>query len=494
VKLYLNELAPWERKNEYLQHIQLGKDVKSQTSILHNAISDNTNAQLASANAIIASQERIAEGIGDLSVGIDLIGQGIEGLQSTFEWGISEVVWQIEQNRQILRDILQILSAPLDTQALELRKRAEEAYANGWIDDALQDFLESEMKNRYDFSIHISLGMIYLFHKPDKKRALTYFEKAIKYAKPKSNYHTSYALLHKGLIMRDIGKFDEAEKCTAEAIKLYPNFAEAYYQNAQYNAQLRNVEKTIHSLLAAVKHDKNYCLKADIDKMFDLIRPSVNQLFKNLRDANYKKSKKILFQIEERIKNLTSIISEFHSIAPKYIKDNHDINSWKKVNLKLKDQILFLLKRNSYFDSLDTIELAKTLMNNVNNHIKDVIEKLKNLRSDLNNSRDVSINKSDAAERSVKGVFKNIFTLIAVVSGLGSCAVTAGSVAVEYPTGFMVPFTGCGVGIIVFFAIKGLSKLLFEREINVGKMPMEARKYNERAEEIGRFIDRLERV
>jgi hypothetical protein len=122
MKLYLNELAPWERKNEYFHHIQMGKDLKYQTSVLHDAINNQTQARLATATAIVSSQERIAEGIDGLSIGIDRIEQGIEGLQATFEWGISQVVWQLEQNRSVLKNILEVLLAPLDTQAKERKK------------------------------------------------------------------------------------------------------------------------------------------------------------------------------------------------------------------------------------------------------------------------------------------------------------------------------------------------------------------------------------
>ncbi|PIU56450.1 MAG: hypothetical protein COS87_02180, partial [Chloroflexi bacterium CG07_land_8_20_14_0_80_45_17] len=191
--LYLNELAPWERKNEYYRIIQLGKNVEEQTHTINMQTKAMIASQMASVNAIIASQERIAEGIDAVSCGIGRVEQGIYELKATFEWGISEVVWQIEQNRQVLKNILEVLMAPLDTQAKERRKRAEEAYANGWFEDAEEEFLESEKLNKFDFSIHISLGMIYLFHKVDKQKALSYFDKAIKYSQPKSAFHASYA-------------------------------------------------------------------------------------------------------------------------------------------------------------------------------------------------------------------------------------------------------------------------------------------------------------
>ena len=153
--LYLNELAPWERKNEYYHTIQLGKDVKEQTHAINRQTKAMIASQMASTNAVIASQERISEGIDSLAYGVERVEQGIYELKSAFEWGISEVVWQIEQNREVLKSILEVLMAPLDTQAKERRKRGEEAFTNGWIDDAEEEFLESEKLNRFDFSIHI---------------------------------------------------------------------------------------------------------------------------------------------------------------------------------------------------------------------------------------------------------------------------------------------------------------------------------------------------
>ena len=123
------------------------------------------SSQLRSANSILASQDRIREGIDATTFSINQVNEGIGGLKSAFEWGISEVVWQIEQNREYLKSILDRIIAPLDTQAKELRKRAEKAYLNGWYDDALEEFLKSEKKNKFDFFVHMNIGMILL---PDK--------------------------------------------------------------------------------------------------------------------------------------------------------------------------------------------------------------------------------------------------------------------------------------------------------------------------------------
>ena len=398
MKLYLNELAPWERRKEYYQHIQLGKDVNKQTELLGSAINNQIEAQLRSANALIASQELIREKIGELSqstsAGFNMVADGISSLQSAFEFGISEVVWQIEQNREVLKNILEVLMAPLDTQAKERRKRAENAFSNGWIEDAEEEFLETEKLNKYDFAIHISLGMIYLFNKINKKKALEYFEKAIKYAKPESNYYTSFALLHKASIMRDLAKIEEAEKCTQEAINLSPDLSEAYYQNAQYNALLNKPDKSISSLKKAIKMDKLYCLKVNTNEDFDSIRDMVNNLFRELRDEEGNKLQSEFVTIIKRQDDFGTLCNKINKFA---INPDFHHNLTTNMIKKIKAYI----KRNSYFDIVRSSELIIDLK-----HKQE--EMFDWLRSELSKKED-DIKKQSRLIYANKDSEKNLF-------------------------------------------------------------------------------------
>ncbi len=200
---------------------------------LSSEVNRITTAQLQAADRVIVSQERIKAGIDKVALETRGIVDGIEGLASMFEWGFAELVWQLEHQREILKNILRVLQAPLDTQAKELRRRAEKAYKNGWIDDALEDFLKSEKKNKYDFAVHISLGHIHFFEKKNPETALKYYEKAVKYATPVSLYHASFALLHTGLIKYLQGCFQEAYEAALKAKELYTNLYEAHFQCAQ---------------------------------------------------------------------------------------------------------------------------------------------------------------------------------------------------------------------------------------------------------------------
>jgi len=396
--LYLNELAPWERKQEYYHTIQLGKDVKEQTSVLNKQTKAMIVSQLASTNAIIASQERTSEGMDAVVCGVERVEQGIFELKSSFEWGISEVVWQIEQNRAVLRDILEVLMAPLDTQAKERRKRAEDAYANGWIEDAEEEFLESEKLNKFDFSIHISLGMIYLFKIVDKEKALSYFEKAIKYSKPKSAFHASYALLHKALIHYDMGNTQEAEKASYEAITLSPNFTEAFYQNAQYNAQLKKKDNSLSYLEKAIKIDKLYCLKANTDQMFDPIRKEVNILFEKIRNKEKDICSENIINIRKIQNNISAIVKPLME-EEDAIVDNKFLKEQSDYELKAINN---LTSRNSLFDYIEANNKIFTLHQNMMKTVEDILSSIKCIVktktdniSSLNSKHSIEKNKKD---------------------------------------------------------------------------------------------------
>lgn len=349
--LYINEPAPWEEKAAYYSQVKMGKDLQKQTQVISRATQDMISAQMSVASDIIASQDRVAERIDSVGYAMEDIKDGLAGLAAAFEWGISQVVWQLEQNREILRNIVEILVAPLDTQAKELKKRADEAYANEWFDDALVDYQASEEKNKYDFTIHMSMGMIYLFNIINKEKALEYFDKATKYAKPKSNYHASIALLHKALCLRDMDRLEEALHCAEEAHELTKEMAEAYYQCSIYEALLKNSPKLVTaSLDVALDYDKYYALKANKEPAFDHVRKEINECIIEARKSNYDDVRKAL-PIWINVYDKWSVL--LNRITSDMLSISADCLEKPKATIARINQ---LIKRNSFFDSVEAKE------------------------------------------------------------------------------------------------------------------------------------------
>jgi hypothetical protein len=109
--------------------------------------------------------------------GFDRLSDGIEKLGADFNLLMGDVIWKLELQNNLLTSIVQTLQAPLDTAAKELRRRAEDPYQNGWHEESLVDFLESEKKNYQDFTVHRSIGNIYLYHKIDLPKGDRVFPK-----------------------------------------------------------------------------------------------------------------------------------------------------------------------------------------------------------------------------------------------------------------------------------------------------------------------------
>jgi tetratricopeptide (TPR) repeat protein len=236
--------------------------------------------------------------------------------------------------------------------------------------------------------------MIYLFQKIDKEKALEYFDKAIKYAKPKSNYHTSFALLHKGLIKRDLGLVEEAESCASEAAELSPDFAEAMYQNAQYNALLDKPDKSVQLLKKAIELDVNYCEKTLREKDFEKIEPNITNMFIQLRDKQAAKVHDGFSLISKKMDSFDALVQDIGSEKSIKVEDRDVRNC--------SNRIKEVMRRNSYRDYLEANRLIESfgplfekMRTSLRTQLKQIIQ---SYHSDIRNL------KEDKAKRTSKSI------------------------------------------------------------------------------------------
>ncbi len=343
-------VTPWELKGQYYGDVVLGKKAGDQIKTLHQQTDVLVAANLASTAAVISSQERIAEGIEDIAYSMTDLAKGMEGLGAAFELGISQVVWQLEQNRDIYQGILETLQAPMGTQSKERRKWAEEAYQAGLIEDALEEYLAAEKLNKFDFTIHMGLGVIFLYEKKDPDTAIQYFERAIRYSRMKSSdYYLSWALMQKAAILRSQGKFEEALENAAQALESSPNLPILKYQCAQYNALLHRPGSAIPLLRAAISEDINFACKALLERDFDGIRDQLLLEIDRIRDDFQGKA---ISGVKDLMK-LKKVLEPFFNS----LKDKGNIKEWIPVQGRL-DRIALLVERNRLLDSWEAYHLT----------------------------------------------------------------------------------------------------------------------------------------
>ncbi|MGR3303214.1 MAG: tetratricopeptide repeat protein [Candidatus Scalindua sp.] len=346
MKRFKDGLIPREMKGGYYKGIKLGQDVTLQKIDISNQIKEMITFQVELVSTTNTNKEIIGEGISYLTYNMRDVGNGIFGLKAAFEWDISEVVWQIEQNTKDFKDMLKVIYASQDASSTNMRFLAQDAYEEGKIADALVIYSELSQNCQNDFSVFLSLGIICLFYEKNKEKALDNFNKAIEIAKLQSDYYTSYALLHKALVLRDLDLLEEAEEFSKQAIDLSPDFTEAIYQNAQYNALLKKLDRVIPLISKIIHIDMLYCLKINNEKDFNGIRQPIEMIFEEI---SVPKKEGIKYKQKELDRKLYYFNTIINSIRKQDfdITSNFDVKSLKEN----KNELAYLINYDSILNT-----------------------------------------------------------------------------------------------------------------------------------------------
>ncbi len=393
MKRYKEGLVPRQIKKGFYKNIELGKNVILQRITISNQLREMIASHVGLAGTSDTNREAVNASINLLTYDNRNIGNGIYGLKASFEWNIAEVVWQIEQNLKEFKDMLNIVYASQDPSFVEMRRLAQEAYENGRMVDAADKFMELSHCCKNDFSVFLSLGIISLFHKKDKEGSLEYFNKAVETVESQSDFYTSYALLYKALVLRNLDRITEAEKFSKQAVDLSPDFAEALYQNAQYSALLKDSDTAVSLLKTIVRIDILYCLKITNEHDFDGLKPHIAKIIKEINTPLDEKIKNKLKKIDEKLHYL-NVITDSMRKQDLDVSDNKNIKQLKKdkdelakmVNLNsvLKtfviDKCVSRLEKNLHYDKSQLLSNCKDAQSDVKSEMKEAAKALKNTK------------------------------------------------------------------------------------------------------------------
>jgi tetratricopeptide (TPR) repeat protein len=218
-----------------------------------------------------------------LVLGIEKLAGGLENLKADFNLLLGDLVWRSEMQQASLTSALEeIRIAEFEREARAYRTRAERAYLNGWYEEALGDFLEAEKRNYPDYAVHRSIAQIYLYHIINLPKALEYFLKAAKYARPSDQKQAAEAHYFAGIVCVIERQLESALGHMRQATELNPELAEAHYEESRVAALLGDGENAVVSLSQAIKGDARYYERAKSDEAFESIRPQVQILLDQL--------------------------------------------------------------------------------------------------------------------------------------------------------------------------------------------------------------------
>lgn len=285
---------------------------------IQNAAHEIAESQMEAAYIIDASIQASTDRIVyNLTKNTDRIIDSLEDLRALFDSKLSETIFLLEEQRDILKEILRVLQLPLTTQAKELKEMAQNAFKKGimsedvverarWFDNAIRDFEKSKEYNPYDFTIYLALGHIFLNEKNNNIEALKNFKDAAFYAKD-YDYYKSTSLLYAGITNYKLGLFSEAYDATSDAIKLYPALSEAHYRCAQYCSKLGRYDEAINFLRTAIEADRGYSLKALKEEDFTPMSGKFKTLMENLTIEEKEKADQELTQSNQLTKKFVEL-------------------------------------------------------------------------------------------------------------------------------------------------------------------------------------------
>ena len=341
-------------------------------------------ALIRSADRIVISQEGVSSEIASLRTNLAVessdLGSLLEELAATFDWGLTELIWQTQQQTELLKRVSRQLAAPLDMQAKELRKRAQYAYAQGWYDEALNDFLTSAEKNPYDFIVQHYIGNILLFHRGHLEESVQYFERAAKFARPEAPRCAAFSLLHAGEARRRQGRLEDAYTTTKRAEMMPSAPAESAYQLACICAVTGRYDEAEASLHEAILRNRLYCAKCSSDEVFASMHERIVRLLDRIEEAVSKSAVSTVEQAEEAWQWLIREVIPFlraHGMSCIELPP-------KPKRTALKEAQALISKR-SILDSWRALELSETFLGSVAARLQgypweDELDRIKKMR------------------------------------------------------------------------------------------------------------------
>lgn len=184
-------------------------------------------------------------GVQDEIAGLrDDVRNGFMGMAKLFDWGISRICWEHEQDRAVYRELLDVLKHPLRTQAEEHWELACSDMDNKRWSEAVDELKETTTDARRHYLAHFHLGHVLFFRLGLSDPAIEHFELAARYAdevqaSDTQRYWAALAYTHMALLYRlwaETSDFErhqwleKAQTAAARALQLVPALAPAVHE------------------------------------------------------------------------------------------------------------------------------------------------------------------------------------------------------------------------------------------------------------------------
>ena len=351
---------------EYLQAQSFENSINGQIAKSSREIIA-TNEQLHHEQIEVAREttSAITSGFEQVSWKLDGMRQGIDEMNATLNWGFSSMLVSLGEIAVSLEELKRIARTPAQTWAQEQFDEARRAFERGWHEEALK-FVERAL-NGYgsntgydlDFRFHYLLGLIRLGNVKNQSAEiidLVAAEKAFltsaKYSEPDDKREAARGMLCAGWAAYCQGEYSRSIEYTNKALRLNSQLGEAHFQLAKTLMHTNRPDDALSSLEKAVRLDRKYMPKADLDEDFQRHQMKVDHLFDVLRSEARDLADKHIAATQQKIAKLETIEVGGYTL----VEYAYDPMSEADAKLKTADSEA---RANTYFGYLNAVDFCE---------------------------------------------------------------------------------------------------------------------------------------
>lgn len=253
------------------------------------------------------------------------------------------------------------------------RRKAEESYRSGQIDEAIRQFRESEEKNESDYTMLYQLGLIYFFEKADYNESCNYFKKAAKYAQNKSSIIYLCSTIFFALLLRLFGSATNNSSLLEEAYSALMQVYNANSQSIMLNYALAQACAALASksgyaptakdlIKRLIKGNEITALQMTYDVSFSSFLPQIGEVINALSGETKSSAIDNFKQIDEAVERISHM--------SKYMGSSTRLAAIRNEYRELQARI----NAPNYFELKDVEVQAKKLMENFQSLFQEVNE------------------------------------------------------------------------------------------------------------------------
>ncbi len=245
-----------------------------------------------SKDGILEKADKIAgvQGPGLATVKEEL-SSGFSKIAQVFEWGLSNIYWELWEQTSLLSSIDRTLKSPSETKANEWRKFGEELRRRGILDKSEDYFLRALDANPLDYRTYIGLGYTYL-QANSPNEAKKYFEESLLHAPKNQSFdYKSYSYRLLGHLHECQEQLETAIDYLQRSISLSPNYEYGYYDLAKYLTRRKNETQSFAALKKAISINPEIFIIAENDIGFNDASKSLKYVLNEVYNKEKEKAK-----------------------------------------------------------------------------------------------------------------------------------------------------------------------------------------------------------